>query len=240
MQLFGNSKKLAEQANQISELKDQIAKISNETLMLSGATSAQFSELFGAIESHAGVSVTPDSSKRSAAVYACMRLIAGAVSLLPLPVYERTEDNGRQKVNHDVWWLLNEQPFPTLTSAAFWDWMISNILLRGDGLAEIKRHPVSGKITGFLPLPRECVEIVRRGDQLVYFVDDGVKKYGLFQEDVLHFPGFGFNGVRGESVISHAARNSIGTGLAADEYSGSFCARRKPFNSYRISARRCP
>jgi len=224
MGLFGNSKKLAEQAKQISELQDQIKQISNDTLMLSGATSTQFSELFGLLDSHAGVTVTPASSKRSAAVYACMRLIAGAVSLLPLPVYERTTE-GRQKVDHDVWWLLNEQPFPTLTSAAFWDWIISNILLRGDGLAEIKRHPVTGKITGFLPLPRECVVIERRGDQLIYLVNDGVKKYGLYQDDVLHFPGFGFNGVQGESVISHAARHAIGTGLAAEQFSGSFFAR---------------
>lgn len=224
MALFGNSKKLAEQANQISQLQNTISEIRNETLMLSGATSSQFSELFGLLDSHAGVVVSPESSKRSAAVYACMRLIAGAVSLLPLPVYERTA-TGREKVDHEFWWLLNEQPFPTLTSAAFWDWMISNILLRGDGLAQIKRHPVSGKVTGFLPLPRECVVIERRGDQLIYLVNDGLKKYGLYQDDVLHFPGFGFNGICGESVIAHAARHAIGTGLAADQFSGSFFAR---------------
>lgn len=224
MGLFGNRKKLAEQASQICELKEQIAKISNETLMLSGATSSQFSELFGLLDSHSGVAVTPITSKCSAAVYACMRLIAGAVSLLPLPVYERTAE-GRAKADHEYWWLLNEQPFPTLTAASFWDWIICNVLLRGDGLAEIKRNPVTGKITGFLPLPRECVIIERRGDQLVYLVNDGIRKYGLYQDDVLHFPGFGFNGVQGESVIAHAARQAIGTGLAADQFSGSYFAR---------------
>jgi len=40
----------------------------------------------------------------------------------------------------------------------------------------------------------------------------------------LHFPGFGFNGFRGMSVIQYAARNGIGISLAADQFSAEFFA----------------
>ena len=136
MPLFGKRKQLesqlAEQARQIGELKDQIGNLTFQSI--------DSSEFFGALATASGAAVSPESSKHSSAVYACMRLIAGAISLLPLPVYERSEA-GRRRADHDVWWLLNEQPFPAMTSAAFWDWIICSMLLRGDGLAQIIRKP---------------------------------------------------------------------------------------------------
>ena len=219
MPLFGKRKQLesqlAEQARQIDELKSQIGNLTFQSM--------DSSEFFGSLATASGATVSPESSKRSSAVYACMRLIAGAISLLPLPVYERSA-TGRQRADHDVWWLLNEQPFPAMTSAAFWDWIICSMLLRGDGLAQIIRKP-NGAVEGFMPLPRESVVIEKRGHLLAYYVDAGDRKYGLAQDDVLHFPGFGFNGLRGESVISYAARQSIGTALSADEFAAGYFAR---------------
>lgn len=189
----------------------------NSTLAFGMESASEFFSLPAA----AGVMVTPESAKQSAAVYACSRLLSGAVALMPLPVYERTEEGGRKKADHDIWWLLNEQPYDTLTSVSFWEWMVDSLLLRGDGLAQILRNR-SGQITGFMPLPRECVVIEKRDGRLVYFVNDGTRPYGLDQADVLHFPGFGFNGRAGESVIKYAARQAIGTALAADQFSGKF------------------
>ena len=39
---------------------------------------------------------------------------------------------------------------------------------------------------------------------------------------MLHFPGFGFDGLRAMSVIQYAARNATGNAAAMDEYSGRF------------------
>lgn len=41
---------------------------------------------------------------------------------------------------------------------------------------------------------------------------------------MLHFPGFGFDGIKSMSVIGHAARAAVGNALAMDEYSGKFFA----------------
>jgi hypothetical protein len=46
------------------------------------------------------------------------------------------------------------------------------------------------------------------------------KTYGVDQDDMLHFSGFGFDGLKSLSVVQHAARNSIGNALAASDFSG--------------------
>lgn len=206
--------KLAEQAAQIEQLQKDVGGAL--------AFSSDYSEFFNCVGA-AGKIVSPESAKRVSVVYACVRLIACAISSLPLNVYERTK-YGREHVEHDLWWLLNEQPHPTMTASSFWEWMVASILLRGDGIAEIQRTP-NGAVRGLLPHPRERVEVVRHGDRLIYLINGEQRRYGLEQEDVLHFPGFGFNGLRGESVIQHAAHQAIGTALAADDYAAGYFER---------------
>ncbi|MEN8822306.1 MAG: phage portal protein, partial [Abyssibacter sp.] len=87
----------------------------------------------------AGVSVTSKSAMRVSAVYGCVRLIAGAIAGLPKTVYER-KDIGRQKVEgHPLWWLLNRQPCASFTAATFWEYVVTQVLLRGDAIAYIQR-----------------------------------------------------------------------------------------------------
>lgn len=216
---FGKRKKLEQE---VDALREEMGKI--KALTGWGTTPEEWAEFFGVKPASSGVAVTVESAKRSAAVYSCTRLIAGAVALLPIPVYERTVDGGRKAIEHPLWWMLNESPYPTLTACSFWEWMLASSLLRGDGFAEILRDR-NGNITGFMPLPRQCVEVEERNGRLIYFISDGVSApYGRFDVDILHFPGFGFDGCKGESVIRYAARQAVGTALAADDYAGEFFA----------------
>lgn len=212
---FGKSKKLEQE---LADMRAELGRLQNLTV-----TSSDWSEYFGAVKASSGAVVTNESAKRSAAVYACTRLIAGAVALLPLPIYERNADGSRKQVEHPAWWLFNESPYASLTACSFWEWMVSSMLMRGDGLAQIIRNK-SGQPQAFMPLPRECVEIVSTDGVLTYLVNDGVKRYGLYADDVLHFAGFGFDGIKGESVIKYAARQAVGTALAADDFAGEFFA----------------
>ncbi len=194
----------------------------------SNAAWAQMLELFGA-DSVAGPAVTPETAMRTAAVFASVRLLAEAIAGLSIPVYERTPDGSRATASKDayggIWWLLNEQPSPAWTAASFWERIVTDMYLRGDGIAVIGRkgtQPVE-----IIPIPRQNVQIDRVGRRLRYFVDlnaDG-KWIALDQDDVLHFPGFGFDGVRGMSVIRHAALQATGVALAAEELAAKFFAK---------------
>lgn len=209
---------------QITALQNEISALKNQWDSWGGLSQSQWSEFFTSAAS-SGVSVTAESAKRVSAVFACVRLIGGSVSLLPCHVYTRDAKGDRARADHPAWWLLNESPYATLTSASFWEFNIANMLLRGGGINQIMRDR-NGNPIGFMPIPRECVRIEYKKDlgQLVYFINDGVKTYGLFQDDVLHFPGCNFNGIDGESVIQYAGKQAIGTALAADQFSGEFFA----------------
>lgn len=181
-------------------------------------------QIFSVPTTSSGVSVTPNTAMRVAAVYACVRLIAGAIATLPLPVYGRTQ-NGREKVDHDYWWLFNEQPTPAFTAASFWEYLVGQVLLRGDGLAYLEwRGP---QLQSVIPLKRENVRIERVGRELIYYISDAEiigqgKYFAADQSDILHFTGVGFDGVSSLSVISHAAREAIGIAIQADRFSGRF------------------
>lgn len=188
-------------------------------------------ELYGGIESSSGMSITPESAMRVAAVYACVSRIAGGVSTLPLNVYQRAWDSNRRQFvieeseNAPLWWLLNEQPTAAFTGASHWESRMDNVLLRGDGFTLIRRN-AAGVPVELVPLPWASVapdrQDLRVDARLMYAINDGYNTKGYDQDDVLHFPGFGFDGIRAMSVISYAARNAAGNALAMDEYSGRF------------------
>src|SRR5690606_42003416 len=103
---------------------------------------------------------------RVSSVYRCVGLIAGAVATLPCSFYRRTAD-GRERANHDYWWLFNEAPNLRFTAAAFWEFSVGQMLLRGDGIAYmVRRDRYSPTIDAVIPVHRDKVTILRVGDQL--------------------------------------------------------------------------
>lgn len=173
--------------------------------------------------SSAGVAVTEQTAMRVSAVYACINLIGGSIASLPLPVYRRTQD-GRERADHEIWWLLNEQPHPCWGAATFWEYLTTSKLLLGDAYARILRASrLSDRIVGFEPLHKSRITTQKLNDRLVYFhQDDEGGVTGIDQDDMLHIPGPGFDGMNGMSQIRHSLRNSAGVALAADEFSAAF------------------
>lgn len=182
-------------------------------------------EFLGGNQAASGYPVNAQTAMRVSAVYACIARIAGAIASLPVPLYERTDD-GRKKIdNAPLWWMLNEQPHPIWSAASMWEWVIGCNCLRGDAFIQIQRNS-GGQPNGLLPLHPDTVTPENAGDHLVYYIQprDGGNPYGLHQDDVLHIPNLGFDGLRSPSVIRHAAMQSIGIALAADDYSGKLYA----------------
>lgn len=181
-------------------------------------------ELFGTNIGAAGVSVNAESAMRVSAVFACVQRIAGAIASMPIHQYERTTSGRTPVENAPLWWLLNEEPTARYTAASMWEHVTSNFLLRESGFVFMGRNR-SGEVKELIPLPWDAVQPRRNAstNRLEYSVQD-VRTYGCDQDDMLHFPGFGFDGLRAMSVIQYASRNAAGNALAMDEYSGRFFA----------------
>jgi HK97 family phage portal protein len=172
--------------------------------------------------SPAGMPVNERTALSVGACYACIRLIAGAIAGLPLPVYRRVEQR-RERTDHELWWLLNREPNEIMSAPVFWEYLVSSLLLSGDAFARIRRFSATDpRIAAFEPLSPRFVEVKANGGRLAYVVYEGTRREVLDQDDVLHVPGVGFDGLRGLSPVRSAARNAIGTAMAADRYAARF------------------
>jgi len=183
-------------------------------------------DAFGVTPSASGMVVTPVSAMRVAAVFACVQKIAGAIATLPIHAYKTEGDIKSRLPRDDLWFKLNEQPSPQFTAASHWEGVSIAQLLRGDSYTWIRRG-LNNSIRELLPMPWGCVSPIRQSDGSVrYYVslpDYGIQTW-LGADEVLHFPGFGFDGIKSMSVISYAAKAAVGNAMAMDEYSGRFFA----------------
>jgi len=199
--------------------------------------SSQIKRGSGIWESFTGsTSGAPSESAAMAvtAVYACTTLISGAISSLPMHVYKRAPDGDLTRdPTSDLWWILNEQWCPRWSAAAGWSFVTTSKLLHGDGYAEILRGP-GGKIRGLVPIHPQRVDVIATADgsRLVYKVqpdptittpDANARSVRVIdQDDMLHVPGFGFNGLNGLSALRNSLRTAGRLAISAQDFSKSF------------------
>ena len=177
--------------------------------------------------------ITERTAMRLSVVYGCVSLIGGAISALPLRFYRRNaRTNDRAEYFPDEYWLFNEQPFPCWAAAPAWESATQSLLLQGDSFWRIHRaSALSPKIVGVEPLHPQTVMVKRIGDRLQYTVYaqpsqlvDAPGMVVLDQDDILHVPGPGFNGLRGLSQVASALSVPGSVALAADDYVSKFFA----------------
>jgi len=182
---------------------------------------SEFSEAMGFVASSAGPVVTSKTAMRVAIVYACIRLVAGAMGTMPRTIYRKTAAGRDKDSAHPISVLLNLQPTPLMSAAMFWEFITACMLLEGDGFAVILRDAF-GEPVELLPVSSNNVHVEQRGNRLVYFITlNGVHR-GFDQDDILHFAGFGFNGTRSLSAVKYAAGQSVGMAMAMEHFAGDF------------------
>lgn len=195
----------------------QAAKVANQTQY-----SAEVMESFGVAAG--GTTISAASAMRVAAVAACVQKIAGTISTLRLDVLRIDGDNESKMPRDDIWYKLNEQPSSQFTATSHWEGVVACQLLRGDGYSWIRRS-MNGTIREILPLPWGGVSPMRMpGGDVRYYLNLPEINITTWVDpsEILHFPGFGFDGLKSMSVIQHHARNAISNALSMDAYSGKF------------------
>jgi HK97 family phage portal protein len=159
------------------------------------------------------------------AVYACQRVIAEDLASLPLPLYRRGKTRGKTRATgHPLYTVLHDQPNPLMTSFQFRETMMLHLLSRGNAFAEIQR--TNGWPSALWPIPASRVSARRRKDtgELDYYVSPRIGAPArLAARDMFHIPGLSLDGVWGISPIE-MARESIGLGLAAEQFASGFFA----------------
>jgi len=181
----------------------------------------QLADLFGIPLSDDVITVTPTTALRVTAVLACVRIIASNIASMPLKVYENTNDGRSEALEHNAHNLLCVQPNPMYTAYTFWESIVCDLLLRGDAYAEIiRKGRLSADIQEIRFISNVDCTVQRKKDHLIYRISDEYGTRVIHQDDIIHIPGFGFNGEKGLSVIAN--NEAISTALQADKFSNRF------------------
>lgn len=168
----------------------------------------------GATGNDYGPPVSERTAMAVSAVFRCVTLLSGLIAGTPLGVYQDMPDGGRQEVpDHRLTDTLTNLAHPdfTLTSFAWREMWGLNTLLWGNHYSVIRRDGAA-RVKGFEPAYPWSTQVLRDGvtGRLVYVVTwpDGNRET-FDQENMLHIPGVGFDGIQGMSRIRAFARNSI-------------------------------
>ena len=172
----------------------------------------------------AGVRVSPENSMRLTAVYACVRVIAETVAQLPLILYRRVGDNKQRAIHHPLYKILHMRPNSWQTSFEWREMMQGHVTLRGNAYSEIL-FSRSGDVLELIPLQPDRVRIEPLNDsytnfRYVYKDMNGTERR-ISRTSMFHLKGLSSNGVTGINPIE-AEAESIGVGLAAQEYAARF------------------
>ena len=172
---------------------------------------------------HSGVEVSGDTAMNFSAVFCAVNIVAGSIASLPLQLYRRTSNGGKEpERNHQLYDLLHNQPNPEMTSYVFRETLQQHLLLRGNAFAEIIPDRL-GRPLELWPW-NPAVTKIRRDENNTIFYEvrepDGTTRK-IPAERMFHIPGLGFDGRVGYSVIAKA-RETFGLGLAMEEFQARF------------------
>jgi HK97 family phage portal protein len=177
-------------------------------------------------QSYSGVTVTADNALQASAVYACVKVLAETIASLPLVIYRKRPDGGKDiATDHYLYPILHDSPNSFQTAIEFRECQVGHVCLRGNTYGQIVRF--GGKVEGILPLNPSRMDIKVVNGKILYYYTPESGASVIFEEDgvwhIRNFPvsnslsGSAPEGLVGLSPIS-AARQSVGLQLAGEKY----------------------
>lgn len=163
-----------------------------------------------------GSTVTTSSALQLLTVYGSTRFICDGVSTLPVDVFTRRPDGAAEEVEPPGWVL---QPTPDLDFVSWATQVLSSALLAGNGWCWQSYGPTG--LSSLTPLDPSTVKVTRDPGKRRVVRINGVE---VDARNLLHIPAMMFAGSEVGLAPVECARQTIGVGLAAQEYSARFFA----------------
>lgn len=168
----------------------------------------------------AGEAVTDYTAMSISAVWACVNLISGTTSSLPLMVYRTGRDGSRTvAVDHPLYHLLHDRPNFDQTAVDFWDFAGSSIELWGNSFS--RRILEGDRLLGLVPVNPSIMSPPRRlrdGTIEYRWSEDG-KQFVETDRTMLHIRGPGGNPLGGMSTLTFG-RHAFSLARATDKAAG--------------------
>jgi HK97 family phage portal protein len=162
-----------------------------------------------------GMHVTADTALACAAVNACVRVVSEDVAKLPLILYRRLPDGGKERATeHPLFRLLHSRPNAWQTSFEFREMMQGHLELRGNAYA---MKVTSGRrVLELVPIHPDRVTVKQDTNfTLRYTVTPTGDEFTAGQ--ILHLRGMSSDGFTGMSTLNHA-REAVGLAKATERH----------------------
>ena len=182
---------------------------------------AVWDSLTGGSTATSGVKVTHAKALGYPPLWRALNLIAGDVSKMPLTLYERMSDNGKQKaIDHPAYKLTTREASPIVTANRFRKTVTFHAGFHGNGFAVINRDAYGDPVEKLILDPLSTTAAIANGElwYVTWINGDPVK---LPAKDVFHIRGLCNDGIMGFDAFS-LMTDALGLGLAAREYGSRF------------------
>jgi HK97 family phage portal protein len=158
-------------------------------------------------------------------VYSCIKVLSEGIASLPISVYRRLPDGGKEEAtDHPLYNLLKYQPNSIQTKFNFVQMMTGHLGLRGNFYAEMVVGP-NGQVQELVPLHpgRITTEILTNRELRFRYWDESGKEKLYRQGDLFRVHNLSSDGIKGISVIEQV-RDTFGSAQQTQEYASRFFA----------------
>jgi HK97 family phage portal protein len=164
-----------------------------------------------------GITITSKNAMQISTVFACIRVLAESIGMLPLALHETVDGSTKKVSGTPLAAMLRNGPNDFMTAQEYKELITVHLCLRGNHYSYKNR--VAGRVVELLPLNPSAVEVKVTSEWVVTYkvtFPDGTAKE-LPQDDVFHVRLFSIDGVNGVNPIEYA-RNSLGLSRATERH----------------------
>nr|WP_243154351.1 phage portal protein [Clostridium sporogenes] len=159
--------------------------------------------------------------------FTCQRILAETISKLPIKIYKETQ-NGNQKQNHYLNYILRVQPNPYYSANTFWSCVEFARNHYGNSFVYTEKE-INGNVKHLWILPSNSVQIYidnkgifkqKNALWYVYTEPRTGKQYTMRQDEVLHFKSWITQ--NGEGIVGLSVREILESYITRAQYANKF------------------
>lgn len=171
-----------------------------------------------------GVVINDQTALTISTVFACHRTISEDCAKLPLKLFRRGSDGGRQEASErSLYRVLHSIANPEMTAMECRETLMGHVLARGNAWGWPERNG-AGEVMALWPLNPTRMQVLRviaTGTLWYAYTLPSGEVRKLRHDQVMHLRGLAFDGVMGYSPLT-LARESMGLAAAIDRHAASF------------------
>jgi len=172
-----------------------------------------------------GSGITTTTAMQIVAVYAAVRIIAEGVAQIPIHVYRRLPNGGKERaVDYDLYRVLHDSgtPNPWQTAYEFKETVQGHATINGNGYAYISRNP-AGRVLELIPIQPSRVTPRQDANLTVsYDIANSAGKIITYPaRDIFHLRGLSNDGISGHNPV-RLQMAALGLAKAAEAHGSKF------------------